>query len=192
MKIPIFPLSVYLLPQGITRLRIFEQRYLNMVKNCHNTNGFVISYDQYSSNTNISNSIASWGSWVEIINFMQGDDGILIIDVKCKSLVDIHSTSINSENLMFGEVKLRKHWADTVANQKQAELTQQLIQVFNEYKQLADLYPQVFQGDAHWVCARWLELLPLTFADKSIFSSKDSFTKTVEFLTQIIIEEKNK
>ena len=82
MNIPIFPLSIYLLPQGITRLRIFEQRYLNMVKNVHKTNGFVISYYQDSPNLDIESKISAWGSWVEIVNFMQGDDGILVIDVK--------------------------------------------------------------------------------------------------------------
>ena len=32
--IPLFPLNVVLFPQGRMKLRIFEQRYLNMVSRC--------------------------------------------------------------------------------------------------------------------------------------------------------------
>lgn len=192
MNIPIFPLSIYLLPQGITRLRIFEQRYLNMVKNVHKTNGFVISYYQDSPNLDIESKIAAWGSWVEIVNFMQGDDGILVIDVKCKALVDIQNTSINNEQLMVGEVEVRAHWADSLGQQAhaQSELSGQLRQVFNDNQPLAELYQLIFIDDPHWVCARWLELLPLPFADKSIFSTQDSFNKALNFLSEILIKEK--
>ena len=31
IELPLFPLSIFLLPGGITRLRIFEPRYLKMV-----------------------------------------------------------------------------------------------------------------------------------------------------------------
>ncbi len=31
VNLPIFPLPVFLLPKGVTRLRIFEERYLKMV-----------------------------------------------------------------------------------------------------------------------------------------------------------------
>lgn len=34
MKVPIFPLNAVLFPDGILRLRIFEQRYLEMTKQC--------------------------------------------------------------------------------------------------------------------------------------------------------------
>lgn len=190
MNIPIFPLSIYLLPQGITRLRIFEQRYLNMVKNVHKTNGFVISYYQDSPNLDIESKISPWGSWVEIVNFMQGDDGILVIDVKCKALVDIQNTSINNEQLMLGEVAVKAHWADSLGKQTQADLSEQLNKVFSDNKQLADLYQQIFVDDLHWVCARWLELLPLPFVDKSIFCTQDSFNKALEFLSEILIKEK--
>ncbi|TRX54998.1 LON peptidase substrate-binding domain-containing protein [Thalassomonas sp. M1454] len=194
MNIPIFPLSIYLLPQGITRLRIFEQRYLNMVKNANDTKGFVISYYQNLPNQPIENQIAPWGSWVEIVNFMQGDDGILIIDVKCKSLVTIKSTSFNDEQLMLGEVTVQPHWADKQDQYATTTLSQQLAlqlqQVFSDNKPLADLYQQVFVDDDHWVCARWLELLPLPFADKSLFSQQDSFNQALDCISNILIEEK--
>ena len=43
MKRAIFPLPVFILPEGATKLRIFEQRYLDMVKEAAKDNtGFVV------------------------------------------------------------------------------------------------------------------------------------------------------
>lgn len=92
--LPIFPLPVFLLPNGITRLRIFEPRYLKLVKIASTEQGFIILLQSEKPET----TDITWGSWVEIINFDSGEDGVLEIDVKCKSLVKI--LSINNLSLI--------------------------------------------------------------------------------------------
>ena len=43
-QIPMFPLKSIVLPGGLFPLRIFERRYINMVKNClKNDMGFCIT-----------------------------------------------------------------------------------------------------------------------------------------------------
>ena len=43
MKIPLFPLNVVLFPEGELKLRIFESRYIDMVRDCfRNDTGFGI------------------------------------------------------------------------------------------------------------------------------------------------------
>jgi Lon protease-like protein len=106
INLPIFPLPVFLLPNGITRLRIFEPRDLKMVKIATKEQGFVITPNY--NDTNNSNFV--WGTWVEIINFHQGDNGILEIDVKSNYLVEISSLDKEKDNLLFGDISIIEHW----------------------------------------------------------------------------------
>lgn len=187
MKLPIFPLSIYLLPGGITRLRIFEQRYIRMVRNAEKTKGFVISYYQNNDEFNIS----SWGSWVDIIDFELGDDGFLVIDVKCKSLVDIINCQKDDDNLLQAEIEMKAHWPNKSNAVSKSNLTDNLHRLFAENHELSNMYKGHFNKDLAWVCARWLELLPVNFTEKSLFVEHNSFDSAVEFLTTLIID-KNK
>jgi len=184
MNIPIFPLPVYLLPGGITQLRIFEQRYLNMVKNANNTRGFVIAYALGQG------KISKWGSWVEIIDFDADEQGLLNIIVKCKSLVTISATAKQQDELLYGTATPMEHWGSYTDREECAFLQQQLEWLFDEYPELKQLYPTCYFERADWVCARWLELLPVKFEDKSFFARKDSFYTAVAFLNVILGGEK--
>ncbi|WDE10161.1 LON peptidase substrate-binding domain-containing protein [Thalassomonas haliotis] len=184
MKIPIFPLPVYLLPGGITQLRIFEQRYLNMVKNVGNTQGFVIAYVLDDAR------MSKWGSWVDIIDFDSDEEGLLNITVKCKSLVSISDTSKQADRLLCGTVTPMEHWQASTDRQDCHFLQQQLKWLFNEYEALQQLYQSCYFERDDWVCARWLELLPVKFEDKSFFADKDSFLAAVAFLNVILGAEK--
>ncbi|WP_281558276.1 LON peptidase substrate-binding domain-containing protein [Thalassomonas sp. RHCl1] len=183
MKIPIFPLPVYLLPGGITQLRIFEQRYLNMVKNANETHGFVIAY--VLDNARMS----KWGSWVDIIDFDSDEEGLLNITVKCQRLVSISATTKQADKLLFGTVTPMEHWQESADRRDCHFLQQQLKWLFNEYDALQQLYPTCYFERADWVCARWLELLPVKFEDKSFFARRDSFHMAVAFLNALLGSE---
>lgn len=187
MNLPIFPLSIYLLPGGITRLRIFEQRYINMVKNADQTDGFAISFYQEQNEFNIS----SWASWVDIVDFQLGNDGLLVIDVKCKSLISIINCYRDENNLLQAKVEKKEHWPQSKAILKVPNLTEDLKRLFALNDDLSAMYQGHFQDDLNWVCSRWLELLPVTFADKSLFVEPHSFNSALEFLTTLMVE-KNK
>ena len=111
VTLPIFPLPVFLLPDGVTKLRIFEPRYLKMVSLASSGQGFVIWLNDSSINTDDKDSIMQWGSWVDIINFDKGEDGVLEIEVKCKCLVSISSIVHDKDNLHFGDVSHIDHWS---------------------------------------------------------------------------------
>lgn len=182
MKLPLFTLPIYLLPGGMTRLRIFEQRYLNMVKNSSKTNGFAIRY----SKSNEMNNEANWASWVEIIDFNTSDDGILTIDVQCKSLVMIDSTALNHDELLIGEVSPKEYWSDVDAYPDAQQLREQLKLFFQKNNMFEHLYIQTYFDQSSWVCSRWLELIPVSFDNKEQFLKPDSFHQAVKFLNTII------
>ena len=189
-KLPIFPLPVFILPGGITRLRIFEPRYLKMVKIATQEKGFVIWLNSGESK-DIKSEILDilWGSWVEIINFDQGDDGILEIDVKCKSLVEILSTEMDDDNLNFGVVSEISHWSQQTEESVDNSLSESLVEVFNNNKLLDKLYVDKATNNTHWVVARWLELIPVDLDVKTSFFDGYNFEEAESFVSSIIYRE---
>lgn len=190
MKLPIFPLPIYLLPGGITRLRIFEQRYLKMVRDANKTKGFVILYNKGDDQSNDIN----WGSWVEIIDFNQQSDGVLSIDVMCKSLVEIYDNSItentiagNNDKLLIASVTLKEHWHDISSVQIPEMLTQQLKHFFIANPDFDELYKVRYFDDPLWVCRRWLELVPVNILHKQYFVENLSFQNAVGFLESLLL-----
>lgn len=186
VTLPIFPLPVFLLPHGITRLRIFEPRYLKMVSIAAKGDGFAIllnTKDKAVAETH-------WASWVDIVNFDQGNDGMLIIDVKCKALVEIESMTTEADNLRFGVFHQVEHWSQNESDDIVKKLSSSLLKVFNENNELSNLYQDKFFGNAHWVVARWLELLPTDVSAKCIFANDHSYEQAKEFVQTIIFQEK--
>ncbi|MAR95121.1 MAG: ATP-dependent protease La (LON) domain protein [Gammaproteobacteria bacterium] len=81
-SLPIFPLEIVALPGTIHSLKIFEPRYLKMIKDCmKNDHGFVIVYQKKHSQKD-EYEISKKGSYVEIIDFNNLPNGLLLIAVK--------------------------------------------------------------------------------------------------------------
>jgi len=186
LKLPIFPLPVFLLQDGITRLRVLEPRYLKMVKIATKGEGFVIWLNSQES----EKPMIEWGSWVEIVNFDQGKDGVLEIDVKCKALVDIQSIEKDSDNLHFGSVCETFHWSQAVDENQVSELGDSLEEVFVNNNILSELYPNRYSRNTHWVVARWLEILPVNLSVKSAFVDVHNYDEAKYFVQSIIGQDK--
>jgi len=184
LQLPIFPLPLFLLPDGITRLRIFEPKYLKMIPMATQGQGFVICFNNKATDANIN----TWGSWVEITNFHQGADGILEVDVKCKSLVDIHTIQIDSNQLHHGDVTCLEHWANVKPDEITDVLAISLTDVFENTPLLEELYGDIPKDNPQWVVARWLELLPLEQLAKNEFVDKYSFVQAKRFINDIIFK----
>jgi len=181
IELPLFPLNIFLLPDGITRLRIFEPRYLKMVAIA--TNGFII--------TKAQNKGKLWGSWVEIINFDQGEDGVLEIDVRCKSLVNITMQNDNEakhviEGVKFVMANEISHWSQKKAKTDLGKLACSLSSLFESHELLKNLYSEKATNNPYWVVARWLELLPIPFEVKNSFVYSSSYVEAKKLINSII------
>lgn len=183
MKIPVFPLSIFLLPEGVTRLRIFEQRYLNMVKIASKAHGFAILLN---SDNNSSYRIASW---VEIIDFDTTDDGILQIDVQCKSLIALHDSYTDEHELMWSSFSPWQHWQSHQHNETTRKFSDLLKKFFQLSKELTKLYNHEFVNQPNWVIARWLELLPINNKYKAHFFLADTYDKANDFLSELLLQK---
>lgn len=182
LHLPIFPLTVFLLPEGISRLRIFEPRYLKMISIASQGQGFVIWFNDNKEHT----PTVMWGSWVKIIDFHQDKVGVLEVDVKCESLVEVTSFNADTDKLHFGNVTYLEHWPKKKAEPPIDELSKSLSKVFKNNSILNELYSEKRIDDPTWVVSRWLELLPIHQEAKNAFIFKHSYEQAKDLVQSII------
>jgi Lon protease-like protein len=183
LNIPVFPLPVFLLPQGITRLKIFEPRYLNMISIAAKNKGFAIVLNELIGQSTMT------ASWVEVINFDKSESGILIVDVKCKGLISLVACYKDEHNLMWASYTPLSHWQALTHNASTKMFSQLLRSFFQQNEALLELYHDEFIDTPNWVMCRWLELLPLKTKDKLCFLTSDSDQQAKGFLSDLLLPE---
>jgi len=187
MNIPIFPLPVFLLPGGITRLRVFEPRYLKMVTIATQQDGFAIL--PYNSELAIDQS--NIASWVEIINFDQEEDGVLNIDVRCKALVDITSLTVDADGLRYANVNKRAHWDNEFPYINLGLCSDIYQKIYKQYDYLQELYQEPNFDSEIWIVSRWLELLPIELEVKVAFFAPDTYLAACQLLDEVLLKKKS-
>jgi hypothetical protein len=182
MLLPIFPLPIFLLPEGITRLRIFEAKYIKLVSIASKEQGFAIMACTQEHDV----SDITWASWVEIINFSQGEDNVLVIDVKCKALINLMSLEKNDDGLLFGTASIKSHWHDVTHDNETKLFAEVLSKIIDTSPELTELYQTKHQEKARWAVSRWIELLPINLNEKQIFAEEFSFDTAKDFVRTVI------
>jgi uncharacterized protein len=190
MKRAIFPLPIFILPQGYTRLRIFEPRYLTMVKNAiKDESGFVLCSFEHDTPLNVS----AQGCLMDIIDFDQDDNGMLLIDVYATETVQISDVFENDAGLRFGVVTSCNvpYWytEDNHAIGEHGHLQDTLHTVFSNNPELSSLYKQTQFDQLTWIVARWLELLPISIDKKQQLAFETNFENLLSFLHTVINNE---
>lgn len=191
MQVPLFPLSAHVLPGGRLRLRIFESRYLRMVKEACATQpsgyiGMCMFNDAGSVDQNTH--IHPIGTLVRVIDFETLPDGLLGITVEgvqCFKLIEVNTAA---DGLRVGSVEPQATWPSTLLLNDDIVLAEQLGKVYDSYPELeGSKCPQQMQ-QAEWVCMRWLELLPICASTKQELLQQTDCTKALRFLRQLIQE----
>lgn len=161
MQIPLFPLSSIVLPQGLMPLRLFERRYIDMVKECfrHNS-GFGICLIQNGREAGEPSEPYPLGTTVSIIDFDQGADGLLHITAKGDEEFKILTYSANESGLLIAEVELLPAKPKT-AMKPEYEILAQKLELILSYLETDIRFEEKQLDDADWVCHRLLEVLPL-------------------------------
>ncbi len=186
-ELAVFPLKLFILPQGRQRLRIFEAKYVSMVGTIRSDEGFVIACPDASQPFGISN----WGTLVKIVDFHIGDDGLLLIDVEGQQIVSLQNHHYQSDGLLVATPTEVKHWDNPTGLKPNSTLAETLQRVFKNYDYIADLYTDTHFEKAEWVCSRLIEVMPVALDVKEKFIEPDSFPQLVTFLLDLIEESRN-
>ena len=188
MKLPLFPLSSHLLPEGRLALRIFEPRYTRMVKEaCQRQTGFVICMLNADGNKMQNTHIFSKGTYCEVIDFDVLKDGLLGITVEGKRCVEISQITTEHDGLRMGQCNFAPLWTDEGKELDYTRIAERLQEVFEKYADVSSLYENAHKFEScEWVINRWIELLPLAAEQKQHFMNIGSSKKVAEYLNQLI------
>ncbi|WP_199610682.1 LON peptidase substrate-binding domain-containing protein [Flocculibacter collagenilyticus] len=176
--IPLFPLNAHIFPGGKLKLRIFEARYLRMVReNASNIPAFAMG--MMSSKPNQGQfSVLSTATLVKIIDFEQLSDGLLGITIEGIELVCVSNIIQDDDGLRHANYQPIAGWnipssqlpymLSSVNEEKEKVALQQSFSVLlSEYPDLAMLYANDNNMPLVWYAARWLEVLPLDAEEKA-------------------------
>ncbi len=178
MKQALFPLNTVLFPGSILPLRIFEQRYLNLVKDCmKQQTGFVIVLISEGNEVGTRPQIYCAGCYVEIIDWEPLPDGLLGISVQAKHRVRLSNSSVRDDGLLLAEtIPFDASLENKLPLSKMFEaLSDTLKQLLNHpfaqhYKDKVDF------NNTTDICYRLSELLPISNKQKQLLLE----TKTTE------------
>jgi len=147
-------------------LRLFEPRYIDMVKNCFKTGtGFGVCLIKDGTEAGQVAQPYPHGTLVSIVDFDQGSDGLLHITTEGQQEFSLLSYAANEDNLLIGEVQMHELSTPTPMNQEYKRLAQKLS-ILLQYVEPNIRYIDKQMDNADWVCNRLIELLPLSAESK--------------------------
>ena len=173
-SIALFPLNIVLFPDGPLPLRIFETRYLDMVRRCmREGQGFgVVLIREGREVGTAETDIYDVGTMAEIIDFHQLPDGLLGLSCVGQQRFRILRRSRQTDGLNLGEVEWLVAEPALPVPSRHARLAELLRTVL---PQLGEVYTgiQMRLDDAAWVGHRLAEILPIPLADKQVYLEID-------------------
>lgn len=184
--LPLFPLNTVLFPGGPLPLRIFEPRYVDMVRRCMREGApFGVLLIRAGAEVGAVTSTADVGTSARIVDFNQMQDGLLGITCLGERRFRVLSRHTQSDGLHVGQVEWLHDTADAPLPGEHRHLSDLLGKVLPE---LGDLYAIVDRrfDDAGWVAARLAEILPISLSDKQAVLEIDDPVRRLARLSPLI------
>lgn len=103
-ELPLFPLQTVLFPGGALSLRIFEQRYLDMVRECSRTNSGFGVVCAWPAGSHRGPSHARVGTEAMIVDFSTLDDGLLGLTCRGQRRFRIRETRARENGLLVASI----------------------------------------------------------------------------------------
>lgn len=161
-SLALFPLHTVLLPGAALGLRVFEARYLDLVRDCgRKGTGFGVCMIIKGEEVGAPAAAAAFGTEAVIEDFGQGDDGLLTLSVRGARRFHVERARVRDNGLQVADIR----WCEVDASQPvQPEhgllpvLLDSIIEKVGGEHARAD---RALFDDAAWVGWRLAELLPL-------------------------------
>jgi Lon protease-like protein len=186
MKHALFPLNTVLFPGSILPLQIFEQRYLNLIKDCmKQQTGFVVVLISEGKEVGAAPQIFRTGCYVEIIDWESLDNGLLGITIQAKYRAQLSDSSVRDDGLLLAEVSPLYSSLDdnAILPETFKPLSDTLAQLLQH--PFADRYRgKVDFDNTADICYRLGELLPISNKEKQLLLETET---TEQMLDQLAL-----
>lgn len=165
-ELPLFPLNTVLFPGGTMKLRIFEPRYLDLVRRCtREASCFGVCLIMDGAEAGAPALPAAWGTRARITDFFSTSEGMLGIAATGEARFRVARTRVRDNGLIVGEVQAFEE-APPEELKPEHCLLGQLLERLHEQVGGSVRADKACYDDAAWVGYRLAELLPFSNADR--------------------------
>lgn len=184
--LPIFPLQRVVFPDSVLRLQIFEQRYLDMIaRQLSDNQGFGVCLIKKGNETGIAATPFNLGTYVEIVDFDQKQDGILLITCIGRQRFTINTQTILPDRLISANVSFIDNLEESLISDEQNELIN-LLEDLTQHPQV-----EILDSPARWQCMdfvveRLTEFLPVNELQKQAVLEENDLTTRIAMLYQML------
>ena len=182
VEIPLFPLGTVLFPGGPLPLRIFETRYIDLVRRClRDGSGFGVVLIREGVEAGGPASTFDVGTYARIVDFSQQPDGLLGIRAVGERRFRILERRRARDGLNLADVEWLPEEVRRPLPEEFGELVPALDAILD---QLGDPHASLERhpDDAGWVVGRLAELLPIRPAHKQHCLELDDPVERLRFL----------
>jgi Lon protease-like protein len=187
-SIALFPLNIVLFPDGPLPLRIFETRYVDMVRRCmRGEQQFGVALIREGQEVGPAETFEI-GTTAKIVDFHQLSDGFLGLSCVGQQRFRIQSRKVQADGLNLAEVDIFFAEPKIALPQHHARLAELLKTVL---PQLGEAYAGIEMrlGDAAWVGYRLAEILPIAAAEKQFCLELEDPIERLDALSPLALRE---
>ena len=186
-SLPLFPLRTVLVPGAALALRVFEPRYLDLVRECGrhgSTFGVCLLLD--GEEAGVATSTAAVGTEAAIEDFGAGDGGLLALSLRGRRRFQARHTRVRDNGLIVATVDWRDPDTDDELRPEHAVLGQVLRHILEQVGGAHAQAAVTRLDDAAWVSWRLVELLPLSDRQRQALLQEDDPHARLDQLLELV------
>ena len=183
----LFPLSINVLPGAYLPLQIFEPRYIDMVKDClGKEKGFcVVLMKEEKEIPALKAQHLATGTYVEVVDFNQLENGLLGITVQGKYRAQILDRREQEDGLLLGNIVQSKE-AEDICREEDYENIWRVLREISEHPEIKKLELEIDFSSSSSVAYNLASLLPISPLDKQLILESSSNKTRLESLQEIL------
>ena len=186
--LPLFPLHCVLFPQGGLSLRVFETRYVDMVRDCMKRDTpFGVVLIKHGAEVGTAAEPEEVGTLAHIRSWDMPSLGMLMLTTEGGQRFRITGTRVLPDQHVEAQVTLLPPDPPASITPAYADVAETLKEAHTH----ADFAPNgpVHYDDAGWVANRWAELLPLPLDIKQHLLTVDDPLTRLDLLRQCLLQQ---
>jgi len=183
-SIALFPLNIVLFPGGPLPLRIFETRYVDMVRRClREDQRFGVALIREGNEVGPAETFEV-GTLAKIVDFHQLSDGFLGLSCLGEERFRIMGRSRQDDGLNLAQIEEIRSEPKLPVPEHHARLPRLLESVL---PQLGEVYAgiEMHLDDAAWVGFRLAEILPIAATEQQFFLELDDPLRRLDALSPL-------
>ena len=191
-ELALFPLNTVLFPGGALTLRIFEARYLDLVRDCSRSGaGFGVCLILAGEEVGKPALPAAVGCEARIVDFSTSPDGLLVLSVQGARRFRIEHSHARANGLVVADVAWFEPPAAQTLRAEHQLLAVLLRQILERAGPPHDQVDEHCFDDADWLGWRLAEWLPLPVAERQSLLQESDPHARLQRLVELIPDQQS-